>query len=231
MVIQYFIRYVLLCGFLLGVVPAGQSRELYRYYNDEGTMVVDFKVPAEYISRGYEVVNSKGVVIKVVPRELTEAEQLEQDAQEKLEARAQAEQERLRKWDESLLLRYSTVEDIEAARERALRDLRIRVSILKSNKRSLKQQVESYQEQAANMERQGQKVDVARLTAIENLQHEIEATDRAIIDRQKEIADVSSAYQKDIERFERLLEIVELRRSLLAQERAARESENTDPRR
>ena len=120
---------------------------------------------------------------------------------------------------------------MEAARERALRDLRIRVSILKSNKRSLKAQVENYQQQAANMERRGETVDVARLTAIENLQHEIEATDRAIVDRQQEIADVSAAYQKDIERFERLLEIVELRRSLLAQERAAREAEKADPRR
>ena len=63
----------------------------------------------------------------------------------RLEAAASAEQQRLREWDESLLLRYSTVADIEAARERALRDLRIRLSILKGNKRSLKQQAENYQ--------------------------------------------------------------------------------------
>lgn len=230
MVIQnQSIRHFLAGVLMLGLVPAGQAAsDMYRYYDDEGTMVVDFKVPAEFASRGYEVVNSKGVVTKVVPRELTAEERQVQDAQEKLDARARAEQERLRKWDESLLLRYSTVEDIEAARERALRDLRIRVSILKSNKRSLKQQVESYQEQAADMERRGQEVDVARLTAIENLQQEIETTDRAVVDRQKEIDEVSMAYQQDAKRFEMLLEIVELRRTLLARER---ESENTDPRR
>lgn len=222
---------VLACALLLGSTPLAQVRDLYRYYNDEGHLVVDFQIPAEYVSRGYEVVNSKGIVIKVVPRELTEEEKLDYDAQAKLEARARAEQERLRKWDESLLLRYSTVADIEAARERALQDLRIRVSILKSNKRSLKQQVENYQSQAADMERRGQQVDDARLETIEQLQEEIAATDRSIADRQREIDDVAGAFARDIERFEMLLDIVELRRTLLAQEREANEARSTDPRR
>jgi len=224
-------RCALACALLLGFATLGQARNLYRYYNDEGSLVVDFTIPTEYVSRGYEVVNSKGVVIKVVPRELTEEEKLDFDAQAKLEARARAEEERLRRWDETLLLRYSAVEDIEAARERALQDLRIRVSILKSNKRSLKQQVENYQAQAADMERRGQEVDAARLKTIEQLQQEISATDRAIADRQTEIDNVAGAFGQDIERFEMLLEIVELRRTLLAQEREAREARNTDPRR
>ena len=93
-------------------------------------MVVDYQVPAEYIASGYEVLNGEGMVIKVVPRELTEEEKQAANAQQQLEAEAQPRRRGLRKWDESLLLRYSTVEDIEAARERALRDLRIRLSIL-----------------------------------------------------------------------------------------------------
>jgi vacuolar-type H+-ATPase subunit I/STV1 len=216
---------------LLNVAPAVQSRDLYRYYNDEGNMVVDYQVPAKYVGGGYEVLNDVGVVIKVVPRELTEEEKQAADAQQTLEQQALAEQERLRKWDESLLLRYSTIADIEDARERALSELRIRVSILKSNKRSLKHQVENYQAQAADLERSGQQVDVARLRVIEDLQGEINITDRAIADRQLEIEQVSAAYQLDIERFGMLLEVVELRRTLLAQEREAAKNQSADPRR
>lgn len=204
---------------LLSLAPAAQSRELYRYYNAEGNMVVDYRVPAQYIAGGYEVLNDEGVVIKVVPRELTEDEKQAANAQQLLDAQAQAEEERLRKWDESLLLRYSSVEDIEAARERGLRDLRIRLSILQSNKRSLKHQVESYQAQAADLERSGKEVDVARLRTIEDLQDEIEVTERAILDREREIEEVAAAYELDIERFRMLLDVVELRRSMLAQER------------
>lgn len=194
------------------------ARNLYRYTNDRGNTVVDYQVPAEYVAKGYEVLNEDGVVVKVVPRTLTEDEQKVLNAQQSIEAQARAEEKRLREWDESLLLRYSTVADIEDARERALRDLRIRLSILKGNRRSLKQQVENYQAQAADLERIGQKVDVQRLAAIEDMQAEIDATDRAITERTREIDEVAAAYDRDIERFRMLLDVVELRRALLVEQ-------------
>lgn len=212
--------------------PMVESANLYRYTNEEGNVVVDYQVPARYIAQGYEVLNMEGVVLEVVPRQLTEEEKKVLNAQQELEAAARAEQERLREWDESLLLRYSTIADIEAAEERALRDLRIRMSILKGNKRSLKQQVENYQAQAADLERSGQQVDVARLVAIEDIQEEIQATDRSINDRAREIEEVQAAYQRDKDRFAMLLEVVELRKSLLAKQQAERDKEKrSDPRR
>ncbi len=206
----------------LVLLPRGataDSVKLYRYTNSEGTTVVDYQVPAEYVANGYEVLNDKGAVIQVVPRELSPAEREARDAQQLLEEQARAEEQRLREWDESLLLRYSTVADIEAARERALRDLRIRLNILKSNKRSLRQQVENYQAQAADIERRGQQVDAQRLQAIDDLQDEIGVTDRAIADREREIEEVSQSYQQDIERFGMLLDVVELRRGMAAGDR------------
>jgi DNA repair exonuclease SbcCD ATPase subunit len=211
--------------------PVALAASLYRYTNEEGVTVVDYQVPAAYVGKGYEILNKDGVVVEVVPRELTGEEKKVRNAQQELEFEARAEERRLREWDESLLLRYSTIEDIEAARERALRDLRIRLSILKGNKRSLKQQVESYQAQAADLERSGREVDVARISAIEDIQAEIATTDRSINDRAEEIELVSAAYQKDIERFKQLLEVVELRQTMLARQRAEREKEEADPRR
>ena len=201
--------------FLLTLPLAVHSGDLYRYTNDEGNMVVASRIPPGYASRGYEVLNDEGIVIKMVPRELTEEELEQRGVEEKLAAAAAEEEERLRRWDESLLLRYSTIEDIEAARERALRDLRIRVSILKSNTRSLKQQVENYQAVAADIERSGGTVDVARLAAIEELQSDIALTERSITDRQLEVERVQEEFQLDIARFEMLLELVALRRTLL----------------
>lgn len=215
------------CLSALVAPPAAMATDFYRYTNDEGNTVVDYQVPPEHIKKGYEVLNEKGVVIRVVPRELTPEEQKLADAEESRQARALAEEQRLREWDESLLLRYSTVEDIEAAKTRALRDLKIRVSILKGNKRSLKQQVENYQSQAAEMERLGKKVDVAHISGIEDLQDQIAATDRAIAERQKEIQAVESAFQEDIERFTMLQDMVEFRRAMMVKQ----DEEFRDPRR
>ena len=222
------LKVLLLLVPLVAVQPASaKGKNLYRYTNDEGNIVVDYQVPPEYVKKGYEVLSSEGVVLRVVPRELSAEERKIADAQERLEAEARAEEQRLREWDETLLRRYSTIEDIEAARERALMDLRIRVSILKGNKRSLKQQVENYQAQAAELERMGQQVDMARLSAIDDLQSEIATTDRSIRDREQEIKDVSAAYDADIQRFEALLELVAFRRAMLVQER----KRHDDPRR
>jgi hypothetical protein len=145
---------------VLSAAPQLHAVEMYRYVNNDGNVVLGYQVPVEDIKKGYEVLNEDGIVIKDVPRELTEEERKDREAQEKLELEAAAEQERLRLWDESLLMRYSSVEDIEAARSRALSSLLINVSILKSNTRSLKQQVENYQSQAADIERRGGQVDV-----------------------------------------------------------------------
>lgn len=230
---RYSFVSALVSALLLQVTaPAAESANLYRYTNDEGNVVVDYQVPTRYVAQGYEVLNMEGVVLEVVPRQLTEEEKKVLNAQQELEEAARAEQERLKEWDESLLLRYSTIADIEAAEERALRDLRIRMSILKGNKRSLKQQVENYQAQAADLERRGQEVDVARLVAIEDIQTEIETTDRSINERAREIEEVERAYQRDKDRFRMLLEVVELRKTLLAKQQEERNKEKrSDPRR
>ena len=228
---QFPLIYTLMLALVLAAAPASAQKKMYRYYDAEGKMVVDYRVPDEYVGKGYEVLNSKGIVIKVVPRALTEQEKAQRSSEEKQRLAAEAEAERLRKWDESLLLRYSSVADIEDARERALRELRIRVSILKSNKRSLKQKVENYQAQAADLERSGREVDLERLQTIEALQGDIAATDRAIADRQQEIEDVASAYQADMDRFALLLEMVELRRNQHAADRSGAAFYEDDPRR
>lgn len=187
---------------------------MYRYRNADGVVVVGYQVPVDAVAGGYEVLNKEGMVVKVVPRKLTPEERKEKDAQAKLEAEANAEQERLRKWDESLLLRYSTVVDIEDARRRAMGELQIRMSILRGNRRALKQKVENYQAEAADLERAGKNVDVERLRIIESLQREIESTERDITERQLEIEALGKAYEADIERFNMLRDVVELRKSL-----------------
>lgn len=201
------IRRVFVWVLLLTLTPLVEAKQLYRYRNAEGSVVVDYQVPAEAVGGGYEILNDKGVVVEVVPPEPTAEEKVR-------DKEAIAEQERLRKWDEALMLRYSTVADIEDARQRALGDLQIRMTILKGNKRALKQEVENYQAQAADTERAGMSVGVERLRKIEGLQNEIAVTERAINERQREMEELSAAYGADIERFESLQEAVELRRSL-----------------
>ena len=198
---------------LCALAPGTQGADfLYRYVNDAGVTVIDYSIPPEYVHNGYEILNLDGSVHKVVPRRLT-AEEIANKSSEAYRKQVEAEEaERLRKWDESLLRRYSSIEDIEAARDRALSDLRIRISILRSNVRSLKQQVENNQARAADIERGGGQVPVDLVSAIDGLQGEITETERSVEERMREIEVVEQGFQRDIDRFEQLLDIVEMRR-------------------
>lgn len=209
---------LLVCLLLLLAAQApvahAQGDELYRYRNAEGNVVVDYRVPPEHVADGYEVLNKQGIVLRVVPRTPSAEERAGFSEQQRLEEAAREEAERLRKWDETLVLRYSSVEDIEAARDRALRDLRVRVAILQGNRHGLRQQVESHQARAADLERRGSEVDAVLTKAIADLQREIGVVERQIEEHEREVAQAAQSFAADIERFSLLEEAVQSRRGV-----------------
>ena len=199
---------------LLGIFVAGNAAhaaQLYRYEDEKGVKVIDHSVPPEYISRGYDIINPDGSLVKRIPRQLTEDELKYRNTDESRARLKQEEEEKLRAWDESLMMRYSTIEDIEAARDRALRDLNIRISILKSNLYTIKSQIEGEQQKAANIERAGRDVPEALREKINILRLEIEDTEQSVVIRNEEVGGIHASYQRDIDRFETLLDRVEVR--------------------
>lgn len=187
------------------VVSAQAASKLYRYTTDRGVVAVDDHVPPEFVKNGYDVLSPDGRVLESVPRQLMGEEGARKRA-------ADAEAKRLHEWDKNLLLRYSSVDDIVAAQGRALREIDIRISILRSNLLSAKAQVEHEQEKAANTERKGGTVPEAITTNIEKLKGEANTIEGAIAERVQEKEKTRISYVKDIERFKTLQNVVEYRR-------------------
>lgn len=193
----------------LSALSAGQ---LYRYLNEKGISVIDDAIPPEFVSNGYDIIMADGTLLRRVPRQLSEEELKLRNTDESRRRLLEEEAEQLKAWDESLMLRYSSIEDIEAAQKRAIRNLQIRVSIQKSNLTTIKAQIEREQQRAADTERRGGKVPEDLASAINLLRREVEDTEQSIILRREEIEEVKSAYQRDMERFETLLHRVEMRK-------------------
>lgn len=202
---------VFLVGVVSQIATAQEEDFMYRYTNDDGVVVIEYRIPPEAVKFGYEILHSDGSVYKKIGRALTAEELVDRDSEERRKRAEEAEAERLRIWDESLLLRYSSVADIEAARERTLSNLKIAISILHSNVRSLNQQVESNQSKAADIERTGGKVPEAIIANIESYRAEIDEAEQSIVDRNREREAVAEEFQLDIERFKHLLDLVKLR--------------------
>lgn len=209
--------------FALFFTGTALAENLYRYKNDDGVTVVGWHVPAKFAGRGYEVLNPLGKIVKVVPRQLSGSELNDKDLVERLERNAKAERARLAEWDQFLLLRYSTVEDIDAAQDRALSELQIRLSILVSNQRVARGRLETALSRLADIERRGESASQEDLEVIDNLRAEVAAVGRSIEERQGQVAGVNEDYARDRERFVQLQDVVLLRRSL-SRDRAARDN-------
>lgn len=191
--------------------PKSQA-QYYRYNNERGIPVIDEAIPPEFVAGGYDIITRDGSLIRRVPRQLSEAELKEEGSEAARERLRKEEEMRLQAWDEMLMLRYSSVEDIDSARERAVRALHIRISILRSNLLSVKGQIEREQLKAADIERSGRDVPENISAIIDKLAREIEDTEESIAVRRQEVDDTKASYQRDIDRFELLMERVKLRR-------------------
>lgn len=189
----------------------------YRYPGEGGTVVIDDRLPPEAVPRGYDVIRKDGSVVKTVPPQLTDEQRRAWEQEQAITEARKAAAEKLRQWDESLLLRYSDVEDIDRAKERALNDIRVRISILKSNLTAIKQQVLKDQAEAAELERRGEEVPEALTENLSALRRELAATEIQIQSRIAELDTVADDYERDKERFSKLKARVEKRRNYSSQ--------------
>jgi hypothetical protein len=189
---------------LLAINSLPALADYYRYLGDNGRVVVADQLNVEAIRRGYERLNNSGQVVEVVDRAMTREESTKLNA-DKIEA------QRLQQWDEALLLKYSTIADIEAAKLRALRDIDVRLGILKSNRSVLKTQLSNEQTKAANLERNHREVPADLQLRIKNLALELDVVRSTIAMRREEKVTTSEDFQRDIGRFEVLKTIAESR--------------------
>lgn len=176
----------LLAGQTLAAGQTGGPVELYRYVNEKGITVIDrMGVPPQFIGKGYEVLNDQGRVIRVVPPAPTaaEIEQRKADA-----ARASS--------DTQLLRLYTSVDDVDRARDRKLSELDGLSSVAKGNLQSLKTQQANLQARAADQERAGRQVPDDLVAQLSNLRDEeqrlLQDIDRYQQLRQQSLANFAS---------------------------------------
>lgn len=195
-------RKLLLVVMTIGVVfaqgVAAQAKKsttiIYRYKNSEGITVMDSKIPAEFVSKGYEVVSVSGKVLEVV-HPTQEGEAAKRALEEK-----QLHEERERE-DTNLRRSYSNVADIEAAKQRNLESLRSNISILEANLVSANNRLQDYQSQAAAVERNGRELPDDLLKRINNITQEEKDIQLQIQQREQEYTEMYKRFDEDRKRF------------------------------
>ncbi len=180
----------------LFTVTSVESQTYYRYKNSQGTVVIDQSVPPEYVAGGYEVLNQSGTVIEVVP-----PHQPVDEGAAIVQQNSNKDQQR----EDSMLLRsYSSIEEIEAARERRLSLLKREVDIVAGNEEKSRRMLDASRSRAANLQTSGKPVPESLLKHIDDLGAQIDENVELRRVRQQEYQAVSDKYEYYIRRFAEL---------------------------
>ncbi|MEX1031930.1 MAG: hypothetical protein WDZ30_01085 [Cellvibrionaceae bacterium] len=181
-------------GLTLVAISIAAADRYYRYVDENGVKVMDSRIPPEYVKNGYEIVTISGQVLDVIPPAPSPEEVEQRAAERKREAE-------LAEWDRRLLRRYSSVADINAAKERKLADFDASMAILHGNANNLEAQIEEVQRRAADIERAGREVPEVLLDNLEKLHADLELAREQIDSRLVEKVELEKGFDRDIERF------------------------------
>jgi chromosome segregation ATPase len=195
-----------LCVLLLAFCALPLSAaELFRYRNSEGVVVLANTIPAQYATQGYTVLDHRGRVLRVVPRQLSASEIVERDAELAAEREAEAERMAQRQEDEELLRLYSTPDDVERALQRQLESIEGAIDTVEANIQRLGTQKRNLQVQAAEIERSGKPIPLRIISGLRSLDDQIAEKQREIEAREAEILATRQDYAADRERLRVLL--------------------------
>ncbi len=179
----------LLAAIVLVATPAHSEASLYRYRNDKGVLVVDFSIPARYVSRGYEVLSPNGRVIREVPPKDPE---LTREALER--------QQEQRKEDNYLLRSYSSLEAIERARDRKLVLVQREIDILESNLEDFARRRVELREKAAGYQASGRETPASITEILGKLDFHEQNTRELLAERRRELETIKQRYDRYAER-------------------------------
>lgn len=166
---------------------------LFRYKNEQGSLVTSHILPPEMAYKGYQIVTASGDVLQTVAPAPTEAEK-----QRILQAIDQD------KYDKSLLLRYGTLADLMKAQKRKREEIEAKLSVLTVNQTNIKSQIESEQSRAATYERQGKKVPEEVLGSLEALWGNLEKTEDQLGVINNELKEEEARFARELNRYKQL---------------------------
>lgn len=182
---------ILFLAFNTLALASQPAAAFYRYLDGQGRTQLSDHIPPKFASKGYEVLDARMFVIRVVPPEMTPAEIAARDAKIRAERAAAEQAER----DRNLLLQFPRLTDLNGAEQRELDRLERQLRLIERQRDSHRNTLTELRRQAARIERSGQATDEVsrKIEAREALLEKAEALEQA---KQLEIASTRASYER-----------------------------------
>lgn len=183
------------CSQAMSAEKDGIEGGLYRYKNSDGVLVIDYSIPARYADQGYDIISTSGRVIKHVPSR-DERVVMGEDEQQALETQ--------KKEDAYILASYSSLSDVDLARQRKLENIDREIDILKANLMDAVRRESDLKDKAASYQASGQQPPQNIIDVIDELVDQQSNINKLIDERRQEKAVMSDRYDSHAERLKTL---------------------------
>ncbi|MCG8379519.1 MAG: hypothetical protein MI865_08610 [Proteobacteria bacterium] len=172
--------------------------------NNEGVRECGDKVPPEFAQKGHEELSKGGMVRDKKERAKTKEEIEEAKRLAKLEEEEKQKEEDKKNQDRILLETFTSVEDIERARDERVTALEATIKLTQARNEKIQLDLDKRINSAAAQERSGKSPAEALLKDIESLKRQINNNNTFIDEKRAEQEVIKQAHAVDIERFKKL---------------------------
>lgn len=181
--------------------PKSASKKMYRWIDENGNVYFSDQVPPDQVQHKRDTLNEKARVLDTVEKAKT-AEQLEQ--QRRLDSLRREQEKIIAKQasnDKVLLATYRTVDDMHRAMDNKLSALEVEKKITEGNLKRFEQQLLQQQQQAADHERNAQKLPQKLLKDIDASKRQIELTNQELLRQDLVRQQTEREFKTDMARF------------------------------
>ncbi len=177
------------------------AKKMYRWVDENGRVYFSDQVPPDQVKHERETLSEKNRVVDKLekaktPEELAQQKRLEvlRQEQEKVIAKQAAS-------DKVLLATYRSLDDINRALANKLALMDSEKKGLEGNKQRLEQQLQKQQQQAATIERNGQKVSEKLLQDMAATRKQIDSSAQELARHEQKRLTLEQEFKADIARF------------------------------
>lgn len=181
-----------------------QAATIKCWRNAEGQRECGQAVPPEYSQQRIEVINERGIVVKVIEAAKTKEQLAEEARQKELQQEQERRKKEQKRRDTILLNTFTTERDINLAKKQRIDAIVGLIEITNSNTKSLQANLDEVQKQAADYERAGETPPAEVLDEIAAIKRQIADNEEFVAKKKKDIDAIDKRFEADLKRFREL---------------------------
>lgn len=196
---------LLMLGLWLASAAAGDSARFYKWVDEQGRVHYSDTVPPAAAGQQREVKSPSGQTVQTIEPPPTNQELAAEERARQAAVLAERRRRAQEEYDRTLLLTFSSVQEIKAARDDRLRVITAQIKLIQERIDQLEARLQAQRHKAVHIERTGQDDPAPVYAEIAQLQRHIDANDAFIEHKLRERQRIQREFARDIVRYRELM--------------------------